>query len=57
MGHYRELFSQYRVHCAVTHPGSILAQALSSDGAMHLQFSDERWAVFAGAPRLEAAAR
>ena len=57
MGQYRELFSEYRVHCAVTHPGSILAQALSSDGAMHLQFSDERWAVFVGAPRLEAAAR
>lgn len=46
-GRYRELFNQYDVRCAVTHTGSVLAQALQESPEMNLQFSDQRWSVFA----------
>jgi len=56
-GRFEELFSEYQIRCAVTHPQSALARALDHDSAMKLQFSDARWSVFVTTRRFQEAAR
>ena len=45
-GDYRQLFTEYGIRCAVTHPGTALFGALQRSGEMQLTFNDGQWTVF-----------
>jgi len=49
-GHYKDLFEEYEIRCAVTRTGSVLARTLGQDPTMTRQFSDERWSLFLTSP-------